>query len=571
MIHFFCRLWQIHPRLINNPVIMRELVVRLRNKSSFGYLAVFLLVGVIIVSIFWSLFQQNYYRGASWNRQIREMFTILNAFQGVIVSLLIPLLSATIVSIERERETWDILRTTPLNLATIIFGKFFSSVLFVWILLSSLIPIYGMFLTSGGVSPNEITVVFLLFAEMIVVIGLIGLYCSIRCKRTIQAISWTYILGFIYVIGIFFIRTLICAPFMGDEEWGVELFVSPAFVMLIYFTNVGTPPGVGGFAKDHPYQVHIILVAILIAVLLYLCYRALSRHGERLATQGFFMRFVERFRRTSKSGFLRRWPPRRYIPLGKNPIYYKDKRELAGQWRLPISIGFLFFLGLFVYASSIDMNRLALDQLQFMLVCTVFAPWTVVPYAANSIRGEFDRNTFELLRTTTLTSQQIIDGKFRTGVSLFKWRFWSFFLLPCIGFFLSGQYWDYLFGSLIVLFVSSRFFLTAGIFCSSLKLKTLTVYALTFGAVLFFYFIIPGMIGLLCELAQHEMDAAEILYPVGGILSPFFLIVNYGSRNWQWDGAGWVIMIALQCLWMTLASNRLTRFTHRNIRLVETV
>jgi len=99
--------WQARPSLVNNPVILRELIVRLRKGSSFYYLAIFLIVGFIASLSFWYQLTHNNYQGVNWNRQTRNMFLVLNMFQGLTVALLIPLISATIINIERERETWD--------------------------------------------------------------------------------------------------------------------------------------------------------------------------------------------------------------------------------------------------------------------------------------------------------------------------------------------------------------------------------------------------------------------------------------------------------------------------------
>ncbi len=569
------RFWKARPRMINNPVILRELVVRLRKGSSFYYLAIFLIVGFIASLTFWYHFTKNYHRGASWSSQIREMFLILNLFQGGTVALLIPLISATIINIERERETWDLLRTTPLNLATIIVGKFFSSVLFVWVLLSSLIPIYGLFLTSGGVSPQEIGVVFLIFGEIIVVVGLIGLLCSIHCKRTVNAVSLAYFLGFIYIIGIMFIRPFICMPFTSHEHWGMEMILSPTVVAICYFANETLPREVGEFTRSHPYHVHIVMVLALIGILLYLCFKKLYQYSDRQPNQGFWTRFSRHTPAARSKGPLKDWFLPRFIPYEANPVYIKDRREHYNRRKLIISTCILFVVGLFFFLSALEINRDRDDQLHFMLIWTVFLPLTVVPYAANSIRSEFDRNTFDILATTTLTVRRIIAGKLKAGFRLFQWRLWAFFLIPFLVFLLSGGelinwYGDLLFGSIIVVYVTAYFFLSLGIYCSSLKRKTTTAYALTFGIALLLYFCLPVFSEIIIEFMRSGRSTArEMFYPLCGMLSPFFLIANYGTNSYQWDGDELWFFVFVQALWMIPGSIALQRFTRRNLMRTE--
>ena len=63
------------------------------------------------------------------------------------------------------------------------------AVLFVWLMLFSLAPMYGIFFLTGGISASEILFVFAMITEVTVIIGLIGLFCSIQWKRTVTAVT----------------------------------------------------------------------------------------------------------------------------------------------------------------------------------------------------------------------------------------------------------------------------------------------------------------------------------------------------------------------------------------------
>ncbi len=162
LLAFPWRLWQERPRLFNNPVILRELTAQLRKRISFLYLLGFLLTGFFCFLSWWSTFRNS---GGNLGSQSRELFGLLNFLEGALILFFVPLFSAISINIERERETWELVCTTPLSLLSILWGKFLSSVLFVWFMMLSLIPVYGIIFTVGGLSPEEIFVTFILLTS----------------------------------------------------------------------------------------------------------------------------------------------------------------------------------------------------------------------------------------------------------------------------------------------------------------------------------------------------------------------------------------------------------------------
>jgi len=360
-------------------------------------------------------------------------------------------------------------------------------------------------------------------------------------------------------------------PFTSREQFGMEMIISPFFVAIIYFNN-NMPPSdhFSEYARSHPYQVHIFMVLALIGVLLFLCFRKLNRQSDWQPNQGFWARFTRRTPSQRSKVPVKDWFLPRFIPYGANPVYIKDRREHYNRKRLFISTCVLFVAGLFFFLSSIEIsNNVIMRQLRFMLVWIVFLPLTIVPYAANSIRGEFDRNTFDILATTTLTPHRIIAGKFKAGFRLFQWRLWAFFLIPFLAFILNGgldRHGDFLFGSVVVFYVTAYFFLSLGIYCSSLKRKTTTAYALTFGIALLLYFGLPIISEIIIELIRSGRTAARAMfYPLCGMFSPFFLVVNYGTNNHQWNGGEFWFLMFWQAVWMIPASIALQRFTQHNL------
>ncbi len=254
-------MWRERPNIINNPIILRELVAQLRKKQSFFYLFLFVGAGILSFLGFWNSFLN--YKSIYSRDFTREFLIGLTLIQGVILLLIAPLLSATAFCLEKERETWDLLRTSPINLASILLGKFISSILFVWIIMLSMIPVFSLIMPFGGVSPAEITAIFCVFTEGIIIATLIGLYCSIRWKKTIQAISFSYIFCFIYFLALpiapaFFLRRY--------DELGVIISPIALLFPIVLGNNI--------FMSLTTYQmlnIHLLYAATVITILVILC------------------------------------------------------------------------------------------------------------------------------------------------------------------------------------------------------------------------------------------------------------------------------------------------------------
>jgi ABC-2 type transport system permease protein len=257
--------WRERPNIINNPIILRELITQLRKKQSFFYLFLFVGAGILAFLGFWNSFLKNQY---IYPRDYTRDFLMgLTMIEGIILLLIAPLLSATSFCLEKERETWDLLRTSPINLASILLGKFLSSILFIWIIMLSMIPVFSLIMPFGGVSPIEITTIFCVFTEGIIIATLIGLYSSVRWKKTIQAISVSYIFCFIY----FLVIPVLPSFLTHDEEiWILLSPVSLAFPIILGGTFFM------GMSPIKMLIIHLFFAVAVITTLVALCFSRLK-------------------------------------------------------------------------------------------------------------------------------------------------------------------------------------------------------------------------------------------------------------------------------------------------------
>src|SRR5690606_35660704 len=98
----------------------------------------------------------------SWSREIFYIFLFVMGFFSY---LLVPILSATSINREFERKTWEMLRSTHLNTASIILAKLLSSIFILIIMILSTIPFIGIMQTIGKIAPQELIITMLILIE----------------------------------------------------------------------------------------------------------------------------------------------------------------------------------------------------------------------------------------------------------------------------------------------------------------------------------------------------------------------------------------------------------------------
>lgn len=579
-------LWRARPRLVNNPVLSRELLVRLRMKSSFVYLAILLLVSFLFIVSWYPGFIEEYRTGTGWEDEIREWFMVLNLLQGLIVAGLVPLVSATIVNLEVERETWDLLISTPVSMASVVAGKFFSAVLYVWLMLTAMAPVYGIFFFIGAISVWEVLFIFALMTELVTIIGLMGILCSILCRRAAGAIGWTYALAALYVIGLPYLRLLAYALFGGPEVFGLEMLLSPMVAAVVFFINEPLPRGLETWADIHPVTAHFLMAGGLALLLAALCMAAMwvlySGAGWTLSI----------FRREGGAGKTPGWIAgfRRAKALrfedGQNPVRRRESHVVSmsrwhslSNWMVTAFILFVIFTAL-QFGNPYDGSRI-LDIAKIGCFFALLLPVAAASFSANAIRGERDRSTMDLLLTTSLPPRTIVAGKAMAGVDSIRSQalclFGPVFLFLCSFSLLipddAGAAWEVFLGSVCIGFVASYFFLHAGMLFSAWTGKTTAAYGLTFALGLFLYFGVILAVQIIGDLLDIPHPLRSVgLYPVMAVVSPFFLYIFHGfqvnagpGETVAWEGAVWWTMICAQAAWMLTASAGLRWLTYKSL------
>lgn len=160
-----------------------------------------LLLGTIaVISFFGEGVIYGYMQAGRYQMPIR-CYMMMSYALFVMVSLLIPGITAGSISLEREKRTLDVLLTTNLNPWRIITGKLEASLSMVFLLAVSAMPAVSLVMVFGGVSFLDLIALTGILVVSGIFAGSLGIFCSAAFKRTTLATLMAYALLILFIAG----------------------------------------------------------------------------------------------------------------------------------------------------------------------------------------------------------------------------------------------------------------------------------------------------------------------------------------------------------------------------------
>lgn len=138
-----------------------------------------------------------YYGDGNIYQELINLFPVLAIAQVCIVSLIVPVMTASSISGEKERQTFDIMMTTCMSPLSIVFGKVSSAVLRVLFYVMGSLPVMALSFVVGGLSWSVLFYFVLAVIVLSVFAGSIGILCSSLCRRSISAVILTFVMYFV--------------------------------------------------------------------------------------------------------------------------------------------------------------------------------------------------------------------------------------------------------------------------------------------------------------------------------------------------------------------------------------
>ena len=190
---------------------VKELRGRMRGRRAFIVLTVYL---ILIGGFAWmsEILQEKLYAGAYANQATfasaaigRSVFGAILLLETLLVVVLTPAFTAGAISLEREKQTLDMLATTPISSLAIVIGKLLSALVYVFILVLASIPLSALVFVFGGVAWDDVLRGYVVLLATAVGIGSVALFFSALARRTQAATILSYFAVLAATLGSLFV------------------------------------------------------------------------------------------------------------------------------------------------------------------------------------------------------------------------------------------------------------------------------------------------------------------------------------------------------------------------------
>ncbi len=209
-----------------NPIIKKDIKVTARSmKMAWGLMAYEAILAFIFIIALSILSYESDYSYQNIYSELISLFPLIGIAQIGMTALTIPIMTASSISGEKERQTFDIMLTTCLSPGAIVFGKVFSSVAEVMLYVTASIPIMALAFVLGGLSWWTLFLFLVVIFVFATLAGSIGVFCSSISRKSIVSI----ILAF---VGYFLVCFLTVLPMIitlsatrGDDVYDSMIFL----------------------------------------------------------------------------------------------------------------------------------------------------------------------------------------------------------------------------------------------------------------------------------------------------------------------------------------------------------
>jgi hypothetical protein len=172
-----------------NPVMLKELRGRMRGVRAFVVLTVYLglMSGFTALLYLISTANARTTGTAAAGEVGRVLFMGIVGIELMLIIFIAPAFTAGAITGERERQTYDLLRTTLLPSPSFVIGKLESALGYVLLLLLAAVPLQSIAFLFGGVSEQELILSFVILTVTAIALGTVGIFFSAITPRTLTA------------------------------------------------------------------------------------------------------------------------------------------------------------------------------------------------------------------------------------------------------------------------------------------------------------------------------------------------------------------------------------------------
>jgi ABC-type transport system involved in multi-copper enzyme maturation permease subunit len=192
---------------------VKELRGRVRGRRAFVVLTFYLLFLGLFAWAWELVAERAYVQNASVlggsaalaSSQVgQEVFGALVLIETLLVVFLAPAFTSGAISLEREKQTLDMLTATPISSLAIVVGKLLSALAYVFLLIAASIPLTAIVFVFGGVAPDDVIRGYAVLIVTALGLGSMGLFISALMQRTQGATVVTFFTVLFLALGTMF-------------------------------------------------------------------------------------------------------------------------------------------------------------------------------------------------------------------------------------------------------------------------------------------------------------------------------------------------------------------------------
>lgn len=238
-----------------NPIVKKDVKVQSRSmKICWGVFAYELILALVFFLAMFIIQQENMYSIDNIYSALVWLYPVLAVTQFVILGVIVPVRTASSISGEKERQTFDIMMTTGMTPFSVIMGKVMTAIVQSMLFVIASMPIMALSFVIGGMSWSYLFWFFAIALLISLFSASIGILCSSLCKRSVSAVIMSYcfylifflvtllpyILYEVFTVNIRYANSVVQSGYSYGENTFLPLLLNPAVYLAEFFAELMT-------------------------------------------------------------------------------------------------------------------------------------------------------------------------------------------------------------------------------------------------------------------------------------------------------------------------------------------
>jgi ABC-type Na+ efflux pump permease subunit len=540
------------------PIFSRELAITPRRWQHYAYRVLYPTALAVLMSTAWFIVvgTQEVRNTGDMARFGAILLQVLAPLQLAVMSFFGALACVSSIAQEKDRKTIVLLLLTRLSDHEVVLGKLVSSLLPVFSMLLASFPIVALITLFGGVSWEQILIIYAIALGAILAAGSLGTLFALWREKTFQALTMTAIAISLWV-GLWEAAALVAGDLtVGGASSGVtvaELTSALSPFRATWTTLINTTPITAGI---FPQQLLFVLFALGISLVLNaistLRLRAWNTGRDTMPRNENAEETEHKNEEEARAGHVDarvRKVDQTSRPVWDNPVLWREMCTWAyGRKVLFMRLAYvLMFLAaaagiwLTVGAGQGHPN----ERTIIPVAARTLAPFLVVSLvivnalAVTSITNERDGGALDLLMVTDLTPKEFIFGKMGGVAYVAKEMIALPLVLALLTFALGGIMLGLHCG---LHYANSRYAIgvsLGNVFFLCLGVVTLMLLIISFSGTFqgqlgpFVAFIVGGGVGIFVSLGYRNPSAAFMVAAITLPIATFYAVTSFLISHWS--------------------------------------